>query len=95
MPTAAAMYPPRRILMYRGSKADKSFPAETELAAIFTPSWAKANARAMKNTPARVAEFGLSFRKALSKSSGFYILDCAGIIMFYPNWFPIYDFRGT
>jgi len=57
--------------MYRGSKADKSFPADTEFAAILTPSCAKANARAMKNTPQRVAELGLSLRKLLSKSSGF------------------------
>ena len=81
--------------MYRGSNADKSFPAETELAAIFTPSCAKANASAIKNTPARVAELGLSLRKALSKSSGFYISDRTETIMSYPYWCTVNDFRGT
>ena len=59
------------MLIYRGIKADKSFPAETELAAMLTPSWARANASAIKNTPARVAELGLSLRKLFNRSRGF------------------------
>jgi len=65
------MYPPRRMLMYFGIRADKSLPADTVFAAIFTPSWANANAKAMKNTPALVAELGEPLRKSLSKSRGF------------------------
>jgi hypothetical protein len=71
IPTIAAMYPPRRMLIYRGINADRSLPAETEFAAILTPSWANANASPIKNTPTRVAVLGLSLRKLLRRSSGF------------------------
>ena len=71
MPTIAAIYPPRRILMYLGINADKSLPAETELAAILTPSCASAKASAIKNTPHRVAELGFPSRNLPSRSKGF------------------------
>lgn len=70
-PTAAQMKPPLRILMKRGRRAMMSDPAETELAAIFVPSWARAKPRAMKNTPARVPESGFASRKFDRRSSGF------------------------
>jgi len=71
IPTAAAIYPPRRILIYLGINADKSLPAETEFAAMLTPSCARAKARAIKNTPHRVAELGFPSRNLPSKSKGF------------------------
>jgi hypothetical protein len=71
IPTKAAIYPPRRILTYRGHKADRSFPAETLFAAILTPSCANAKANAIKKTPTRVAELGLPSRKSFKRSSGF------------------------
>ncbi len=37
-----------------------SVPAEMELAAIFVPSWARVNARAMMKTAKRSAEVALS-----------------------------------
>jgi len=49
-----------------------SVPAETELAAIFVPSWAKAKANAMMKTPKRSPELAPS-RKLLSRSKGFQI----------------------
>lgn len=49
-----------------------SVPADTELAAIFVPSWARAKDVAMKKTPARFAE-PPSFKKEESKSRGFQI----------------------
>lgn len=52
-PMTAHTYPPRRISMKRGRRAVISVPADTELAAMLVPSWARANAVAMKNTPAR------------------------------------------
>lgn len=59
-----------------GNKAVKSDPAETELAAILTPSCANVNDNAMKKTPALVAELApspLLSRNLPSKSSGFHI----------------------
>lgn len=37
-PTAAQIYPPLRMLIYRGRRAVISVPAETELAAMLVPS---------------------------------------------------------
>lgn len=50
----------------------RSVPAETELAAMFVPSCARAKPNAMKNTPARFAEEPSS-RKDCRRSSGFQI----------------------
>ena len=69
-PTAAQIYPPRRMLRYRGRSAVRSVPAETELAAILVPSCARAKADAIMKTPNRVDPFALS-RNLLSKSRGF------------------------
>lgn len=71
-PTAAQMYPPRRIFRYRGSRAVMSVPAEIEFAAILVPSCAKANADAITKTPKRVAPSAFS-RKRLNRSKGFQI----------------------
>jgi hypothetical protein len=60
------------MLRYLGINADKSLPADTELAAILTPSWARAKAKAIKKTPQRVAELGLPSRNLLRRSKGFY-----------------------
>jgi hypothetical protein len=60
------------MLMYLGINADKSLPAETELAAMLTPSCASAKARAMKKTPQRVAELGFPSRNLPSRSNGFF-----------------------
>lgn len=59
-PIAAQTYPPRRIVQNRGSKADRLVPAETELAAIFVPSWASANPAAITKIPNRSAELASS-----------------------------------
>src|SRR3954454_10044845 len=55
-PTPAQMYPPRRMLRNRGSRADMSVPALTLLAAMLVPNCARLNASAMKKTPARFPE---------------------------------------
>lgn len=80
--------------MYLGIKADKSLPAETEFAAMFTPSCARANARAMKNTPQRVAEFGFPSRNLPSRSKGFFNQICFWWTL-YPDRFSVDDFGGT
>lgn len=49
-----------------------SVPAETELAAMLVPSWARANASAMKKTPARFLLVP-SFRNDCRRSRGFQI----------------------
>ena len=46
-----------------------SVPAETELAAMLVPSWARAKAKEMKNTPARVPR-PPSSRNRLRRSRG-------------------------
>lgn len=49
-----------------------SVPAETELAAMFVPNWARANAVAIKKTPARSLEVPSS-RKVWRRVRGFQI----------------------
>ena len=49
-----------------------SVPAETELAAILVPNWARANAKAIMNTPKRSPE-SAPLRKLVSRSRGFQI----------------------
>lgn len=56
--------------MNRGRRAVVSEPAETEFAAMFVPSWARANAAAMKKTPVRFPA-PPSARNRLSRSMGF------------------------
>ena len=59
------------MLRYRGSKAVISVPADTELAAMFVPSWANTKDAAITNTPNRVAPVTLgSSRNNFSKVSG-------------------------
>ena len=72
IPTRAQIYPPRLMLMNRGSKAVISVPAETEFAAIFVPSWARAKDDAIKKTPTRVP-VPPSSKKNLRRSRGFQI----------------------
>lgn len=69
-PTAAQIYPPRRIFRKRGRRAVRSVPAETELAAIFVPSCARAKANAIVKTPNLAAPLAPS-RNLLKISSGF------------------------
>ncbi len=60
------------MLRYRGSRAVISVPADTELAAMFVPSWARAKAAAMKKTPVRFPEVPSS-RKDWRSWRGFQI----------------------
>lgn len=55
-----------------GRRAVVSDPAETEFAAMLVPSWARANAVAMKKTPTRFPDppSAINF---LSRSRGFQI----------------------
>jgi hypothetical protein len=57
---------------YRGMRAVKSVPAETELAEIFVPSCARANPVAMMKMPKRWPELAPS-RNMPSRSRGFQI----------------------
>lgn len=59
------------MVIYRGSNAVMSVPADTELAERLVPSCASANPVAMMNTPNRWPELAPS-RNMPSKSSGFH-----------------------
>lgn len=54
----------------RGRRAVVSEPAETEFAAMLVPSWARAKAAAMKNTPVRFPAPPSTMNR-LSRSMGF------------------------
>ena len=77
MPMSAQMYPPRRMLMYRGSRAVMSVPALMLLAARFVPSWARTKAAAMRKVPARSAgvptPLGPEVMNSLRRSRGFQV----------------------
>lgn len=57
MPIIAQMYPPRRMLMYRGSRAAMSAPAGMEFAHKLVPNVASAKAKAMKKTAGLLSNF--------------------------------------
>lgn len=66
-PMKAQIKPPRLMFMNFGSKAVMSVPAEMEFAEMLVPTWANANPRATKKTPALEPLFSES--KNLSKTS--------------------------
>lgn len=69
-PTAAHIYPPRRMLRNRGKRAAMSVPADIELAEIFVPSCARAKAVEMIKTP-NLSPLLAPSRNLPKSSSGF------------------------